>query len=112
MFAEITHKRGDTFEALLTMPSSFPDGYFVGWTATSEMRRTNGALIQAFSVEWRAPEANTRVLALTSDATASWPLGVHEVDVQFIRTSDGRKLSTKTFRVDVLKEVTVEVAGP
>lgn len=107
MFADLSHKRGDTFRKLAIVPPELADGYFIGWTVAAQLRAVRGELIDDLTVEWLEPAATTRCLAITATDTSLWPLGVHEFDVQFIRTSDGFKVSSRTVRLEVQKEVTL-----
>lgn len=106
MATSIQHKRGDTFDRLLVMPADFVDGYWLGWTVTAQIRTARGKLISDFVASWAAPAATTRTLRLFVADTQEWPLGDLEVDVQFVRTSDGTKRSTETLIVAVLRDVT------
>jgi hypothetical protein len=106
MFAELSCKRGDAFSAIMIMPERYPDGHFLGWSVAMQLRKVNGTLISTISVSWLPPENTTRRLLLFDASTSDWPIGVHESDVQFVRTSDGHQISTKTFRIEVQKEIT------
>lgn len=107
MAATILHKRGDTFDRLLLMPSEeFPDGYFLGWDVTSQIRTPRGTLVADLTTSWADPAADTRVLRIFSDPTEDWPIGRLEIDVQFTRQSDSLTRSTETLYVDILKDVT------
>ena len=102
----IPHKRGDTFDQLLLVPEVFADGYWIGWSVTSQIRTARGKLIGDLVVSWADPAETTRILRLFSDDTTRWPVGDLEVDVQFVRDSDGLKRSTETVVVSVLRDVT------
>jgi hypothetical protein len=104
--ATIKFKRGDTFDQVLIFPEeTFPDGYFLGWTVTSEVRTATGRLVGELTPTWVAPEANTRSLRLVEMDTTTWPIGTHELDVQFVSPT-GFVRSTETLLVDVLRDVT------
>jgi hypothetical protein len=106
MAVTVIHKRGDTFDQLLLIPDSFADGYWIGWTATSQIRTARGKLIAPLTVSWADPAADTRVMRLFNDETAGWPVGDLEIDVQFVRNSDGLTRSTETIAVTILRDVT------
>lgn len=106
--ASIRHKRGDTFDWLLLMPETdFADGYFIGWTVAAQLRKATGRLISELITTWADPEEETRVLRLFADQTKGWPVGVHEIDVQFTRASDGLIRSTETISAEIVKDVTI-----
>jgi hypothetical protein len=100
------HKRGDSFDYVTTIPNTFADGYFVGWTVASQLRnaKTN-ALVADLETSWNDP-VTTRNLRLLKVDTKAWPLGQLEFDVQFTRTSDGYTLSTSTVLFTLVKDVT------
>jgi hypothetical protein len=104
---QITHKRGDTFDFLLELPEAdYPDGYFLGWTAESKLRKPTGLLIAAFETSWADPPETTRILRIYASDTVRWPIGTQEADVEFVRVSDGLKRSTESFLVDVIRDQT------
>lgn len=105
--SDITHKRGDTFEWLLSFPEAdYPDGYFVGWTVTAQIRTPTGRLIGNLTPTWADPAEDTRFLRLFADETSSWQVGEHEMDVQLVRDSDGLTKSTQTKTVEIIRDVT------
>ena len=77
------HKAGDSFERLLTIPPEFADGFFVGWTAKSEIRNEAGHLVAACTCDWLNP-VTTRHLSLTVIDTKGWKPGLVEIDVFFL----------------------------
>lgn len=105
--ATIKFKRGDTFDRILLIPeATFPDGHFLGWTVTSQIRTSTGRLIGDLTATWADPAADTRFLRLFNNDTTKWPLGTHEVDAQFVSPTDF-VLSTETLLVNVLRDVTL-----
>ena len=99
-------KRGDSFDYTATIPSSFADGYFVGWTVAAQIRDpASSTLIANLDCSW-INAATTRELRLLKIDTTSWPTQTLEFDVQFMRTSDAYKISTDTVQVIVTKDVT------
>jgi len=102
----ITHKRGDTFEHLAAIPSTFADGYFVGWTVTAQVRTAKyGALLADLTCSWADP-LTTRIISVKELDTSNWEVGPAEMDIQFVRTSDGTTISTNTVQISVLKDIT------
>jgi hypothetical protein len=107
MSTRIIHKRGDTFDRLLAFPEAdYPNGFFLLWDAASQLRTTSGRLIAELTVEWADPAATTRILRLFNNETDGWPLGLHELDVEFVRQADGVVRSTETIEVEVIKDAT------
>ena len=105
--ATIKFKRGDTFDRILLIPeATFADGYFLGWTVTSQIRTSTGRLIGELTPTWADPAADTRFLQLVNEDTTKWPIGTHEVDAQFVSPT-GYILSTETLLVNVLRDVTL-----
>lgn len=100
------HKRGDSFSYTTTIPDTYPDGYFVGWSVSAQVRNpTNGALIADLECTW-ADASTTRNLTLLKIDTLTWPVGSAEFDVQFKRQSDGFVTSTETQPFTILKDCT------
>lgn len=106
----ITHKRGDTFDQLATIPDIFADGYFVGWEVSAQIRTAQYGLLVAELVCTWEDDVTTRLLHVTDYETDDWALGNCEMDIQFKRTSDDYTMSTQTMKVVVVKDITrVEV---
>ena len=105
--ATIKFKRGDTFDRILLIPEeTYPDGYFINWTVTSQIRTNTGRLIGNLTPTWADPAADTRFLQLVNNDTTKWPLGIHEMDAQFVSPTE-YVLSTETLLVNVLRDVTL-----
>lgn len=106
----LPHKRGDSFDRLANIPDTFTDGYFVGWTVTSQVRTSQyGKLLANLECVWVDP-VTTRVLSIKSLSTSSWSLGTAEMDIQFVRNTDGYTISTSTVSFEVVKDITREDA--
>jgi hypothetical protein len=106
------HKRGDTFLWLFVLPEDeYPDGYFVGWEVAAQIRTSagnKGRLVADLDAEWGDPAESTRILMLSFDgSTTGWPVGDHELDVQFTRLSDGTIYSSDTLPVEITKDITI-----
>lgn len=100
------HKRGDSFDYFLDIPSDFEDGYFIGWAVAAQLRDQNtGNLIASLDTSWGDPET-TRRLYLRKLNTRAWPVTSAEFDVQFVRASDSFTTSTNTISVEIIKDVT------
>ena len=100
-----THKRGDSFERTVTIPVDFADGYFVGWTATSQIRTNGDALVAGLVCTWADP-VTTRSLEISATDTSAWPIAPLNYDVQFTRTADGYVVSTTSMQLDVIRDQT------
>ena len=105
------HKAGDSFTRLLPIPSEFPDGtplpdgYFVGWVPTSQIRNEAGVLVADVNCTWLDP-VTTRNLKLRVDNTRGWKPERVLIDVQFTRTADNEVMSTTTASFTVTKDIT------
>lgn len=107
--ADITHKRGDTFDQTIVLPDSIADGEMVGWTGTSQLRTARGALVADLAVSWPDDPVRRNVRLFFADTTGwqlSDPHALHVMDVEFVRTSDGYVRSTDTMTVAVIEDVT------
>jgi len=91
----IEQRQGDAFDYVGTIPASFADGYFAGWTVSANVYDSAGALITAVTATWNDP-AVTRVLHLFVLDTTTWPLGVVTLDVRLVRGDGYRKSWEKT----------------
>lgn len=99
------HKRGDSFHRLASIPDTFADGYFVGWSVSSQIRTKPGKLVAVLDCEWE-DAATTRTLSLKAIDTTGWAVGPVEMDIQFVRSSDGFVLSTSTVAFEIIKDIT------
>lgn len=99
------HKRGDSFHRLASIPDTFADGYFVGWSVTSQIRTKPGKLIADLACTWDDP-TTTRTLSLKALDTTTWAVGPVEMDIQFVRAVDGFVLSTSTIAFEIVKDIT------
>jgi hypothetical protein len=115
MAETIRHKRGDTFLWLFVLPEGeYPDGFFNGWEVAAQIRtaKTRGKLIADLEPSWGDPAETTRILRLFAADTRLWPLGEHEMDVQFTRTDDETVRSTRTIVVEIVKDITLDGPPP
>lgn len=100
-----THKRGDSFDLLVTIPAQFPDGYFVGHAVASQIRQPDGTKVADLDCAW-VDALTTRALRLTCLVTTAWPIGPALFDVQFTRTADGFVLSSSTAQIIIVPDQT------
>lgn len=104
--ASTTHKRGDTFDKVLTLANA-QSGDYVGWTATCQIRKSTGTFIDNLTVTWENHPVRT-ILRLFKLDTKSWPIGDdHIIDVQLTRDSDNYVRSTETIVCAVTLDVTI-----
>lgn len=103
------HKCGDSFDILVSIPPTFSDGYFVGYTVTSQIRKpsADGAKIADLTCTW-VDALTTRALRLQCLNTSAWTSGAAVFDVQFRRTSDGFVMSSTTAQLSLVPDVTQE----
>lgn len=102
----MTHKRGDSFDLLVTIPAAWPDGYFADHTVAAQVRVLGaGTKLADLTVAWVDP-LTTRTLRLTSLNTTAWPLCTAFFDVQFTRVSDGFVTSTTATQMYILEDAT------
>jgi hypothetical protein len=102
--ANITHKRGDTLEWVVTLTQ---DGSVVNisdWTITSQIRQDT-TLIASLTVTKTDSTNGVFSLTATAASTASWSLGTHSVDIEFINDS-GFVVSSQTFTLQLVRDIT------
>lgn len=104
----IRFTRGASFNALLKIPTSIPDGFFANWTLRCQVRKAGSELSTGFigevSVSWIDP-LTTRTIAIKHDATDNWPLGGAEFDVLFV-SPNGEKMYTQKIAFTIQRGVT------
>lgn len=92
--------RGSTFEAVVSLPLSVVDDYFLDWQPLSQIREegnlTKTGLIGDLELKWLGP----RQFVLSSNDTDKWRLGMAEFDVLF-SSRQGRRIRTKTIRIEI-----------
>lgn len=99
------HIRGDTFNYIATLPESIPDGYFVDYVPTCQIRDLQDVLIADAVTTWVDP-LTTRNVGLHVGTTSAWPIGQAVFDIQFKRASDGDTQSTWPRRFTIVADVT------
>lgn len=99
------HKRGDTFNYIVTLPASIPDGYFLDYVPTCQIRDLQDALIADVVTAW-IDSVTTRNVSLHVSSTSAWPIGDAVFDIQFKRASDNDIQSTWTRRFAIVADVT------
>lgn len=102
----INHIHGDTFDYVVTLPTSFANGYFSDWTVTSQVRTSRyQQFVAEINCTW-LDSITTRDLKIFALSTTSWPVADCEMDIQFVRNSDKYTFSSNLISISVLKDVT------
>ena len=102
--ANITHKRGDTLEWVVTLTQDGAAVDITGWTITSQVRQDD-TLIQSLTVTVVDAANGNFNLSATAAETAAWALGTHSVDIEFINL-DSFVVSSQTFTLQLVKDIT------
>lgn len=101
-----TIKRGDTLalsgNAGLTLNGAAVTDYS-GWAAACQLRTIAGTLVADLSASIAAN--GLLVISAPAAATALWPLGAHELDIQFTAPT-GEVISSGTATLVVAKDIT------
>ena len=99
MTTAITHKRWDTFNYVGVLPA---DVDLAGATARSQIRKTDGSLIDDLDVRF---DSDAHTIALRKQNTSHWPDGTAQMDVQFT-LANGDIVSTDVVIVRIKQDVT------
>lgn len=91
------------------------DGDLTGWTARAQIRALNDSLLAECAVSplvYDEAEAVTRyTLSVTAAATAVWPPGSAEMDIEYT-DREGLVQSTETVPLTLLRDITREPVAP
>ena len=100
-----TIKPGDTLllQCTVTEDNGTTPLNLTGWTIASQVRTKRGSLLSELTVDLHTPLAGQ--YSLRSDATATWPTGMAEMDISYT-DSGGRVMSTETLLVSIEHDVT------
>ena len=102
--ANITHKRGDTLEWVVSLTQNNSPVNISGWTITSQIRQDT-TLIANLTVTVTDAVNGEFNLSATSAQTAGWALGSHSVDIEFISLG-GFVVSSQTFTLQLVRDIT------
>lgn len=99
----IAHKRGDTFapSAQFCNADGSPAS-LAGFTVRSQLRDAGERLVHVFAIEIVDVAAGS--YRFTPVDTAGWPLGVLQMDIEYIQ--GGLTTSSETLELEVVKKVT------
>lgn len=102
--ATITHKRGDTLEWVVTLTQNGSAVDITDWTITSQVRQDTTLVASLTVTKTNSANGEFSLTALASQ-TASWSLGSHSVDIEFIDGS-GFVVSSQTFILALVRDIT------
>ena len=102
--ANITHKRGDTLEWVVSLTQNNSPVDITNWTITSQIRQDT-TLIANLTVTVTDAVNGEFNLSATSVQTAGWALGSHSVDIEFINVA-GFVVSSQTFTLQLVRDIT------
>lgn len=97
-------KRGATFSLACTWKVSGVPTPITGLTITSQLRQSNGTLVDNLRVVADTTDATKFALVPTNPDTSTWPVGLLLCDIKTI--VDGIERSSETFQIPVIEEVT------
>jgi len=98
-------KRGDSFDELINLPTTFGDGYFASWTLSSQIRTSRYLkFIADLSPVWLDP-ITTRTVRISHLDTTDWPVGDASIDIQ-LTSPEGVVISTATISVSIIQDIT------
>jgi len=104
--AEITHKKGDTLEWVITLTENAVAVDITNFTIKAQIRQTSTLIATLTST---ITDATNGIFSLTATATAtaSWTTGTHSCDVEF--TDDNSEVfSTETFKLKLIDDITYD----
>lgn len=99
--------RGASLDLLIRIPRVLADGFFVGWTVTSQLRGDkNSQFVAELEPEWTDPPT-TRVLRLRNAAeTSAWPVGEAWFDVRFESADEQQVIYTRAKQIYITRSIT------
>lgn len=102
--ANITHKRGDTLEWVVTLTQNGTAVNITSWTIKSQIRQETTLIAELTVTKTDSPNGQFSLTA-TATQTASWALGTHSVDIEFVNDV-GYVVSSQTFTVQLVRDIT------
>lgn len=102
--ANITHKRGDTLEWVVTLTQNGTAVDITDWTIKSQIRQETTLIFELTVIKTDSVNGAFS-LSATAAQTASWALGTHSVDIEF---TDGNNyvVSSQTFTLQLVRDIT------
>ena len=104
MTVSIPFKRGDTFILQNTVSINTAAQDITTWTITSKVRHTSSNFVDELTVT--KTDAVNGVYQLKKQDTSLWPTKTLLCDVQYVIASSGQVISTETFEIPVVADVT------
>ena len=103
--ANITHKRWDTLEWVVTLTQNSVAVDITDWTIKSQIRDESSSLIYTFLVTKTDAGDGVFSISATAAQTATWPLGSLLIDIEFIDPT-GYVISSQTFTMQIVRDIT------
>ena len=97
------HKRGDTFDFIVSLEEAAGD--FIGYVPTCQIRDLQDNLISDVVTEWVDPDTAANVSLHVTD-TSAWPITTAMWDIQFHRASPADTQSTWSKVLHIVLDVT------
>jgi len=101
----ITHKRGDTFEAVVVATLNGAPLDITGWTIRAQLRDLKNVVVKDFGVTVLNAPAGQFTLNATAAETALWHLASYLCDIELVDLN-GFVQSSDTFSVRVIRDIT------
>lgn len=102
--------RGQQFKFIMELPCDVPEGYFAGWTPSSQLRQLDNTgpagLIADLVVTWEDAIKRIKLVFSFAGDTSDWPLGPAVFDVLFTKDSDQTKKRSLPVQIKIVHGVT------
>jgi hypothetical protein len=99
------HKRGATFDLILLLDAAIPEGSFVDYVPTCQLRDFDYRLIASVQAGWVDP-LTTMAIALHEADTSAWRIGTAMFDVSLRRESPLSIIPSSTLSMSIVEKVT------
>lgn len=104
--AEITHKKGDTLEWVVTLTENAVAVNITNFTIRAQIRQKT-TLIATLTTTVTDASGGIFSLTATAASTATWTTGTHSCDIEF--TDDNSEVfSTQTFKLKLIDDITYD----
>jgi|TARA_S200002703_G_scaffold80215_1_gene69142 hypothetical protein len=104
--AEITHKKGDTLEWVISLTENAAAVDISDFSIRAQIRQTS-TLIATLTTTITNASGGVFSLTATATNTASWTVGTHSCDIEFTDNS-GDVFSTETFKLKLIDDITYD----
>ena len=102
--AEITHKKGDTLEWVITLTENAVAVDITNFTIQAQIRQKT-TLIATLTTTITNASGGVFSLTATAANTATWTTGTHSCDIEFTDASN-EVFSTQTFKLRLIDDIT------